>query len=230
MIVVNLRGCLLAALLCSVLPLSATTVLTFGGLKDGEQVLNFYGPGAGSLGSTNFDYGITFAPGAVAYMDSDVGGSGNFANAPSPWGALFSTNGFISFNVAPGFTEALQFYYVTHANGAQGSVNIFSGLNGSGQLLSSATLNPVNQTCPGDPHGGFYGCWQLANLPFAGTARSVGFQVAANQFGIDSIRLNLRTLDLELSVATPEPGNFLSVAAALIGACWLRQRRHAAAR
>ncbi len=221
----SLRGCLLAALLSSFAPqLSATTILTFSGLSDGEQLLNFYNGGTGSLGSSFYDYGITFSPGTIAYVDSDVGGTGNFANAPSPWGAIFSTTGFIRFNVSPGFTEALRFYYVTYNGGPSGSVSIFSGLNETGQLLSSATLNPPTQNCPGNPQGSYYGCWQLVELPFSGTARSVVFQSPVLKFGLDSLALTLPALELTQTSATPEPASFALVCGALIGAWMLRIR------
>src|SRR3712207_7981089 len=38
--------------------------LSFEGLKDTEQVLEFYNGGAGSLGSTGPDYDISFGPSA----------------------------------------------------------------------------------------------------------------------------------------------------------------------
>lgn len=224
MICQTFRFALLPALLAIASPLPAT-VLTFNGLQDSEQVLEFYNGGTGSLGSGFFNYGVSFQPGAMALFDSDYGGTGNFANSPSPFTVLFSTNGSLNFNVSAGFVEALNFFYVTQANGAPGAVRIFSGLNGGGQQLASATLNPVQQICPGDPQGGFYGCWQSVALPFAGLARSVVIDAPALQFGVDSIGLRLVGFDVTTSpLATPEPGSAMLVAGALAAAGLIRRR------
>lgn len=233
----SLRGYCLAALMCS-LPsqLSGTTILNFTGLNDGEQVLNYYGGGTGSMGSSFSDFGVSFASGAVVYVDADVGGTGNFANAPSPWGVLFSATGTIQFNVSPGFAEALRFHYVTYNGGPTGAVRVFSGANGTGQLLNSATLNAPTQNCPGNPHGSFYSCWQLVELPFSGLARSVVFETPAMMFGIDSITLPSLTLTIQTAIqsplqtslqstSSPEPASLVTVAAALVGVLVLRRRR-----
>ena len=216
-----IRYIALAVSFATVMP--ATTVLTFSGLRDGEQVLNFYSGGTGSLGSSFFNYGVAFAPGALALVDSDVGGNGNFANAPSPFTVLFSTTGMLNFNVPAGFVEALTFHYVTYANGAPGSVRILSGLDGGGAQLGSATLNPVNQICPGDPQGGFYGCWQSVTIPFAGTARSVAFTLPVLAFGIDNIGLTLPLIENPNATSIPEPASMALCGGALAGAWLLRK-------
>ena len=215
------RYAALAVSFAAVMP--AATLLTFSGLRDGEQVLNFYNGGTGSLGSFFFNYGVAFAPGAVALVDSDVGGTGNFANAPSPFTVLFSTTGTLSFNVSSGFVEALTFFYATYGNGAPGSVSILSGLNGSGTQLGSATLNALNQICPGDPQGGFYGCWQSVTIPFSGTARSAVFTLPILVFGVDSIGLTLPLIENANATAIPEPASFALSGGALLGVWMLRK-------
>ncbi|MEY3334729.1 MAG: hypothetical protein RLZZ176_3032, partial [Cyanobacteriota bacterium] len=39
-----------------------TILLDFEGLKDTEQILNFYNGGTGSLGSSGINYGVSFSP------------------------------------------------------------------------------------------------------------------------------------------------------------------------
>ena len=71
-------------------PVSASVVtLTFEGIGDFNPVGNFYAP----------DY--IFSPSTLALVDSDAGGSGNFANEPSPSTVMFFTsivqNSFLAF-------------------------------------------------------------------------------------------------------------------------------------
>ena len=222
------RFCLVSALVCALAPsLAATTVLTFAGLRDGEGPLNFYSGGTGSLGSSNFNYGVSFGAGAVALVDSDAGGSGNFANAPSPFTVVFSTTGLVSVNVPAGFTEALMFYYVTHAGGVAGQASIYREVNGGGAVVGTAALNSVNRLCPGDPQGSYYGCWQSVTMPVAGLAKSVIFTLPALEFAIDNLGLTLPAIEspglVVLPSATPEPGTGVGVAIAVAG-LWLRRR------
>ena len=214
-------GLAICGITASLLP--AATIFTFSGLQDREQVLDFYAGGAGSLGSRYADYGVRFLSGAFVAIDSDVGGSGNFANAPSPFGVVYSSTGLVSFNVAAGFLEALSFYYVTYGGGPSGSVGIFGEANGGGAQLGSATLLAPNRICPGDPQGGFNGCWTSVTIPFTGTAKSVVFQVPAFSFALDNIGLTLPRFETSNLVGTPESGSWVLVGP--VGAwLWARKR------
>ncbi len=235
MIRLNVRYFLLALALGQIPQLSAATILTFNGLRDSEEVLDFYGGGTGSLGSFHFDYGVSFSPGTVLIVDSDVGGSGNFANAPSPFGVVFSRAGSVTANVSAGFIEALNFHFVTAALALPSTVTVFDGLNGSGQQLASATINPLLQNCPGDPQGGVFGCWQFVTVPFSGMARSFVVSGPANQFGLDNIGLRLSEFEPALVISTslslspeavvnPEPSTLVLMGGAL-GAVWMARRR-----
>ena len=87
--------------------------LDFEGLQDLEEVLGFYDGGAGSLGSSGgTDFGVEFEPGAVAIIDSDAGGSGNFGGEPTPDTILFFPSGSSAvMNVADGFESGFSFFY-----------------------------------------------------------------------------------------------------------------------
>jgi len=85
------RGLLILGMIGSlILPAFAdNVVLDFEGLKNLEQVKDFYNGGTGSEGSQGKDYGISFSAPTLAIIDSDAGGTGNFANEPSPNTIIF---------------------------------------------------------------------------------------------------------------------------------------------
>ncbi len=140
--------------------LASSIVLNFSGLQDLEQILNFYDGGFGGMGSgPGPDFDITFGPDALALIDADAGGTGNFANEPSPDSiAFFLTGPGVIMNVANGFTTGFSFFY--SGDFVVGSVTVYDGLNGTGNLLATLELPPNAQLCglPGDPTG-YYACW-----------------------------------------------------------------------
>jgi hypothetical protein len=60
-----------------------SVLLTFEGIGDFQQVGNFYNGGGGG------NLGVSFGPGATAFVAFDSGGSGLFSNEPSPDSAVF---------------------------------------------------------------------------------------------------------------------------------------------
>jgi len=70
---------------------AGTVVLTFEGFGDQEEIRDYYNGGVGSLGSgPGPSYGISFSSNALAIIDEDAGGSGNFGGEPSPDTIMFS--------------------------------------------------------------------------------------------------------------------------------------------
>jgi hypothetical protein len=193
-------------LLGAAVPSHAAAVLTFEGLKDLESVLNFYDGGAGSLGSVGPDWNIVFGPETVALRDRDAGGSGNFANEPSPDTiAFFLAGDFVIMNVLDGFNNSLSFFYTTFANAA---VAVYDGFGATGNLLGFTILLAQGTdrngcTLPGDPTG-IFNCWDPASIQFAGTARSVRFLGSAQQTGFDQLVLGI-----------PEPATLVLLASGL---------------
>jgi hypothetical protein len=188
---------------------AAVVSLGFEGLKDMEQILNFYNGGTGSLGSAGPNYGISFGPDSLALIDSDNGGSGNFANEPTPnTVAFFLTGPGNLMNVAAGFDTGFSFYY---SSSQAGSVTVFDGLNGTGTQLAQINLgvNFQNNNCTGDPTG-TYCNWDPIGVSFAGTAKSVLFAGTANQVGFDNITLGSNTPRL---VSVPEPSSLFGLLA-----------------
>jgi hypothetical protein len=175
----------LAAILAS--PAQAQTVFTldFEGLQDQEQVLEFYNGGTGSLGSSGPDYGVSFSPEALALIDQDAGGSGNFANEPSPDTDVFFLEGSsVVMNVAAGFTTGFSFFY---SSSASATVVLYDGLNATGNVVAQVELvAQFDVNCSGDPTGDFCNYTPIG-VPFSGTVRSVDFGGTANQVGFDNI-------------------------------------------
>ncbi len=197
-------------------------VLTFEGLHDGEALESFYNGGTGSMGSVGYNYGVTFGGGALALVDIDQGGLGNFANEPSEGTVMYFPNQEAAIlNVATGFVGGFSFYYVSTQ---MASVAIYDGFNGTGTVLNTLELFPTpTNTGRGDPSG-LFDTWVPAGLAFTGTARSVVFTGAANYAGLDNI-----TFGSVVPSSVPEPGTYAAGAfiAAAAAATWWRRRRQA---
>ena len=89
-------------------------------------------------------------------------------------------------NVAGGFTGGLSFYYTAIFD--PGTVNVYSGLNGTGTLLASLSLAVTPWQGHTGPSGQeLYDNWVEEGIGFAGTAESVDFSGTANQIGFDYI-------------------------------------------
>ena len=115
-------------------------VLTFEGLQNQEPILNYYNAGLGGFGSgPGPAWGIIFGAESLALIDADDGGDGNFANEPSPkTTAYFLTGPGVVMNVPAGFDTGFSFFYasVTYS----GSVDVWDGLDATGNLLASIRL------------------------------------------------------------------------------------------
>src|SRR5581483_1457288 len=101
------------------------TSLTFDGLKNGEQILNYYSGGFGSLGSgPGPSYGVTFTAGLAA--DSTVIAFG-------PTAAVTASR--VAMDLDSPFSQIVSFYFA-----GNGTVSFYSGPNATGSLLHSYTL------------------------------------------------------------------------------------------
>lgn len=159
--------------------------LTFEGLQNGEPVQNFYNGGLGGLGSgPGPALGVSFSSTALAIIDADAGGTGNFGGEPSPSTILFFLSGTAVMNVPGGFTTGFSFYY--SAINSPGSVTVYSGPNATGTVLASIPLPLTAHTGAPDPTGQFSPLVPVG-VSFAGTARSVDFGGTVNQIGFDNI-------------------------------------------
>jgi hypothetical protein len=192
---------------------NATMTLTFVGLQDGEQILNYYDGGFGGSGSgPGPNDGITFGPDSLASISMDHGGTGNFNGAPYDTVAVFEGGPGDVMNVASGFTTGLSFYYSSPF--APGSVTVWSGLNGTGTLLADIALATT-------PLGGA-GCdtdfcpWVPFGVTFSGTAESVDFSGTAVEIGFSAVTLGSATLGSAMPVI-PEPSTWAMMVVGFAG-------------
>ncbi|HET7560761.1 MAG TPA: PEP-CTERM sorting domain-containing protein [Rhodanobacteraceae bacterium] len=216
-----------AALLVAGIGHAETTVLTFEGVGNGAHVNDFYNGGTDSEGNSGTNYGIGFSDTSLGLIDGDAGGSGNFANEPSPDTVLFFlSGGAATMNVAAGFDTGFSFYY--SANATDTFVNVWSGLNGTGDLLTTLNLNANYNAnnCTGDPTG-IYCNWDPIGVLFAGIAHSVDFGGTANYVAFDNITLG-SDIPGNGSTPVPEPGTLAMFGLGLLlvgGAAWKKRRR-----
>ncbi len=198
---------------------AAPVTLTFEGLKDRESVLGFYGGGAGSLGSTDTNYGITFGSDAFAQISLQAGGSGSFITRdPAVDKTVLSFTGTSAIlNVSQGFSLSFGFLYST-AN-ETGLIEVFEGLNGTGKSLGKLALTAQGRCAtPGID----YCNWGDDFFGFSGVARSIKFTGTSDKIIYDSITFG------DISVPTgggvPEPASALLVAGALAALAGARRR------
>jgi len=217
------------ALLGSVVSLTAhagTIVLTFEGLQDNEEVLNYYDGGFGSDGSgPGPNYGITFNSDALALINDQNGGTGNFAGNPSGDTTLYFLSGSAIMNVPTGFTTGFSFYYSAIFD--SGVIKVYSGINDTGTLLSTIDLPETPSQVGTNP-----ACTEVAEdfcpffplgVSFSGTAESVDFGGTVNEIGFDDITLGSATA----GGGTPEPvtSSLLALGLASVGIIYRRKRK-----
>jgi hypothetical protein len=199
----------LGALLLVPVPAQAVVVvLDFEGIGDQAFVQNFYNGGTDSAGNSGTNYGISFGSASRGIIDLDAGGSGNFANEPSPSTILFFLSGSAILNIAAGFDTGFSFFYTSVS--FAGSVDVYDGLDGTGTLLASLALVANGSGCGGDPNGTF-NCWTPVGVPFAGIAKSINFGGVANQIGFDDVTFGSQ----DPGPRVPFPATLLLVGAGL---------------
>ena len=219
-------GLVALGLTATAAPLRAQFTLTFEGLKDQEAVESYYNGGSGSLGSTGgANHGVTFSSNALAIIRGNAGGNGNFGDEPSPNTVLyFLTGNAATLNYAAGFTTGFSFYY--SAAFQPGSIGVFDGVDGTGNLLATldlpSTPNGAVSGCSNNP-GANYCPFVPIGVAFAGTARSINFGGTVNRIGFDNVTFGSVTP----MPPVPEPQTVALVGAGLLalGGAAARHRR-----
>ena len=196
---------ILAALGLATASQAAVIDLTFEGVNatypsGAASIGEFYNGGTTSDGTSGANYGISFSSnalaiclnsGSVTYYNTSRGGLGD---PNSQTGALFFLDGSQTFmNVAAGFDTGFSFNYTAPNLG--GSVSVYDGDNGTGNLLATLVLGLTTSACDPSYSAGF--CpFVSTGLAFAGLAKSVSFAGVANQIVFD---------DVTFGSATPGP-------------------------
>lgn len=204
----------LAAVLSTASASATVVTLTFEGLGNLAPVGNFYnGGGGGSLG-------VTFSDNALAIIDEDAGGTGNFGGEPSPSTVLFFLTGSAAtLNYASGFTTGFSFFY--SAVNQPGSITVYDGLDATGNVLASLALPLTPFNGAPDPTGNFSPFVPIG-VAFTGIAKSIDFAGVQDQIGFDNITFGSDTPTPPSAV--PVPGA-LPLLVSAIGALGLFRRR-----
>lgn len=171
---------------------SAAVVMTFDQQNgNGEYVDNYYNGGCGgsygggvTCGGPN--YGVVWNGALEGYAPNGLWN--NTSDSPSPpgvMGFLDSNNAYM--NVAAGFDTGFSFYYA--AANVAGSIEVWSGQNGTGTLLATLALPVTGSFCGSTG----FSCWDPIGVTFNGIAQSVNFAGTANQIVFDNVTIGSAT-------------------------------------
>jgi hypothetical protein len=201
---------------------SAQTVFDFEGLADGTPVGSFYS-GMGAVFSNN-----ALAVCLVTFQDSSCQNNtsrGGLGDPTSATGGLFFLEGSsTSMDVTGGFNTGFSFFYATSTS--TGSVAVFDGLGGTGNMLAAFQLSATLSTCGPDYFNVSFCPYTPVGVLFAGTARSVVWSGAANFIAFDDITLGSDIPGRQDVV--PEPATMTLLATGLAGMAAARKKRRTA--
>lgn len=229
----NLKKHLLSIAVAAALPLASAqasvVVLDFEGVNATypsgyATVGDFYNGGTSGDGTTGTNYGVSFGRNALAICLNTPGvqcsntSRGGLGDPNSQRGSLFFLAGSeTTMNVAAGFETGFSFFYTAINQG--GSVNVYDGLDGTGNLLATLNLTTTTSSCGPQYSAGF--CpFVAAGVNFAGIARSVDWGGVANQIVFDDVTFGSSTPG-----QTPVPGTLALVGLGLAGLTRLRRRQ-----
>ncbi|MBN8808314.1 MAG: PEP-CTERM sorting domain-containing protein [Sphingomonas sp.] len=172
---------------------------------------DYYNGGTSSIGTSGTNYGVQFTTGATLLCLNTAGTTcsntsrGGQGISTSQFGALYFPSAGATMNVAAGFNTGFAGVY-SNPFGSATTVNIYSGLNGTGTLLATTSLGSTGTgTCNTNISGGAAYCpFNNFSLGFSGTAMSVVFGGTVNQQVFDDFTFGSTTV----GGAVPEPATW----------------------
>jgi hypothetical protein len=165
-------------------------------------VAGFYSGGAADDGAVGADLGIEFV--GVSGLSNDADFT-YYSGSPSPLGTAYAYDAAASYmNVAAGVENGLSLFYASNVDVA-GAVKVYSGLNGTGNLLGSFDLGANSSAA--------YDSWSKVTLSFSGVAKSFDLSGSVGSVGFDNIS------------AVPEASSALMLMAGGIALLGLTRRR-----
>jgi hypothetical protein len=195
---------LVAGLMSAAPAFSSTITIDFEGPTSFQSIDQYYNGGTDAAGASGLNLGVSFGLDALAIQNDGLGSGVNgeyFTNAPSPLGVLSPVGTDAWLNFATGFTGLASFYY---SSTDAVTIDVFSGLNGTGTLLGS--FNLLDNAVDGCSDSDFCN-WSLASLNVNGVAKSIAFGDAAYTAGFDNVTIS----------AVPEPSTMALLAVGLAG-------------
>jgi len=187
--------------------------LDFEGVGNLNPVGNFYNGGAGT------NYGVEFSGATLGLVNTDAGGTGDFANEPSPKTVMFFLDANKAIlNFAAGFDTGFSFFY---SSSTAASVNVYDGLNGTGNILATLALASQGfDNCTGELSGKYCN-FTAVGVEFGGIAKSIDFGGTAGQIGFDNITFGT---DTPVVSAVPVPAAAWLFGSALLGFAGFRRK------
>lgn len=162
-------------------------------------------PSFAPVGDTYAAWGVSFGQDLQGLSNDALGPY--FSHAPSPLGVMFVSGADATINAERGFS-GLSLYY-SSADVVNDGLQVWSGLNGSGTLLASLSLeNNASRGCTDTA----YCNWNFLSTNWNGTGYSVTFASGTQLAAFDNINL------------VPEPSSALLAGLALTALVASRRR------
>jgi hypothetical protein len=203
---------------------ASSVTLTFGNGRNQVQIGDYFNGGNDGYPRDGVgpNDGVVFSSNADFLKSPAAAGTGKFENNPSGSSAVayfpYSTSTASYLNVASGF-NSIDLTYSLSSNSAQyaSTVDLWSGLNGTGTLLGtlSLTANPTTTACVNSRN--LYCTWSVASANSFGTAESATFG--------DNTTTPFTELDKVSLNEVPIPGALLLFGSGLLGFAGLGRRR-----
>ncbi|WP_031495059.1 hypothetical protein [Bryobacter aggregatus] len=212
-------------MLAASLSQAATIKINFEGIQAHAadagfaSVGEYYNGGRASNNALGVDYGVSFSS-ALAICLNTAGvncteaSKGEVCEAGSGFTAMTASGSPMFMNVAAGFETTLSFFY-TNPTWARNSVELWSGLNGTGTLLKTLVLaGTADGSSTSACLGAGYCPFEKISISFDGIAKSFVLAGEWDQIAIDDIEF--QTAGSSDPSQVPEPATLSLVAVAAL--------------